>query len=112
MKMKGECQMFCTKCGAEMEKGADSCPKCGSPRPLRIANHMTGAILCTVFCCCPMGIAAVVYAGKVNTKLAQGDIAGALEASRIARRWIVSSVVAGILVAVANGLFAAARIGM
>lgn len=53
-----------------------------------IPNYLWQAIVCTV-CCCPhlLGIPAIVYAAQVNTKVALGDVAGAMQASRNAKLW-------------------------
>ena len=60
----------------------------------RIPNHLVWAIIITVvaFClCCVVGaipgVVAIVFASQVNTKLAQGDIAGAQRASANAKLW-------------------------
>jgi hypothetical protein len=45
------------------------------------------SILVTLCCCLPFGIVAIVYAAQVNTKLAAGDVAGALQSSKNARMW-------------------------
>ena len=39
------------------------------------------AILSTLFCCLPLGIASIVFAAQVNSKYAAGDIAGAQDSS-------------------------------
>src|SRR4029453_12322448 len=44
------------------------------------------AVVCTLVCFAPLGIAAVVYAGNVRTRLALGDIEGARRASRMGHR--------------------------
>ena len=92
--------MFCTNCGNEIADAAVICPKCGVPvngassRSAQglptVPNHMVGAILATIFCQVT-GIVAIVYAAKVNAKLAQGDIGGAMSASKRARTWIFAS---------------------
>ena len=61
---------------------------------VHVPNHLMGAILSAVFCCQIGGVIAIVYACKVNTKLAQGDVAGAQDASNTARTWIVLNVLA------------------
>ena len=69
-------------------------------RPLMTApvpNYMVWAILATVFCFLPTGIAAIVFASQVSSKLAAGDRAGAVEASNKAKMWTIISVVVGIL---------------
>jgi hypothetical protein len=41
----------------------------------------------TACCCLPFGIAAIVFAAQVNSKLAAGDVPGAMESSRKAKMW-------------------------
>jgi hypothetical protein len=55
----------------------------GQPVP----NYLVWSILTTIFCCLPFGIVSIVYAAQVNGKLAAGDYAGALDASRKAKTW-------------------------
>lgn len=98
--------MFCAECGAEIVDKAVVCPKCGVPvagkgfdangKPA-VPNHMVLAILTTVFCCLIGGIIAIIYSAQVNTKLAQGDIAGAQSASKTAMGWIIANIVIGLL---------------
>jgi hypothetical protein len=52
-----------------------------------VPNYLVFAILATVLCCLPTGIAAIVYAAQVNGKLQAGDIVGAQAASRNAKMW-------------------------
>lgn len=98
--------MFCSECGASVNNNAVVCPKCGVAieggkvsigSNVHVPNHMVGAILTTVFCCLIGGIIAIIYASQVNTKLAQGDIAGAQAASQVANNWIIANVVLGII---------------
>jgi phage FluMu protein Com len=53
----------------------------------QVRNYLVEAILCTLFCCLPFGVVAIVFAAQVNGKLAAGDYQGAVEASRTARTW-------------------------
>lgn len=64
------------------------------------SNYLVPAILATVFCCLPLGIASIVFAAQVNGKYAAGDIAGAQESSRKAKQFAIWSVVAGVVVGV------------
>jgi hypothetical protein len=58
----------------------------GAPRP-QMPNYLVPAILCTIFCCLPFGIPAIIFAAQVNAKLQAGDVSGAMESSRKARMW-------------------------
>lgn len=104
--------MFCKNCGSQIADAAVVCPKCGVPVSGKavsveagaspVKNHMVGAILCTLFCCLPCGIVAIVKASQVNTKLAQGDVAGAENAAQSAKTWILVAVILGVVVIFAN----------
>lgn len=52
-----------------------------------VNNYMVFAILTTIFCCLPFGVVGIVNAAQVNSKLAAGDYAGAVNASKQARLW-------------------------
>ena len=95
-KIKRRKEMFCPNCGNQIDRGMAFCTKCGAQiggRPMApvarggIKSHMVGAIL-QLIVCLPAGIVPLIYASKVNEKLAQGDIAGAQEASNKASLWI------------------------
>ena len=90
--------MICPKCGATNDDNAWKCVQCQtilqqapppavSGPPVVIPNYLWQAIVCTVCCCLPLGIAAIVYAAQVNGKLAAGDYHGALATSNTARTW-------------------------
>lgn len=87
--------MHCTNCGRPLGDNAAACAFCGAAVqrfPARAAaasvpNHLIQSVLVTLCCCLPFGIVAIVYAAQVNTKLAAGDIAGAVQASNNARTW-------------------------
>ena len=58
---------------------AGALPKMATARPkgmLQI-NYLVPAILCTLFCCLPFGIAGILFAVQANSKVQQGDIDGA-----------------------------------
>jgi|SRR5207302_1003724 len=52
-----------------------------------VPSYLVPAILCTLLCCLPLGIPAIVYAAQVTNRLGKGDIAGAQLASGKARTW-------------------------
>ena len=59
--------------------------------PQNVPNYLVPAILTTVFCCLPFGIVSIVYAAQVNSKLAAGDVAGAMDSSQKAKTWAMWS---------------------
>jgi len=77
-----------------------------TPAPVRpyispdIPTYLIPAILCTLLCCIPLGIPAIVYASQVTSKQIKGDVAGAQRASRNARTWCWVSFVVGVIVIV------------
>lgn len=58
-----------------------------------VPNYLVPAIISAI-CCFPFGIISIVFAAQVNGKVAAGDIAGAMQASKIAK--IVSFVCIGL----------------
>ncbi len=97
---------FCPKCGAQVADGATFCLNCGyklseaqpvstppqpqpqlqSPSQPTTQNHkpcpdnyLVYAILTTLFCCLPFGIAGIVKAAQVSTKYQAGDYEGAVQ---------------------------------
>ncbi len=98
--------MFCPQCGTNNADNAAVCVQCGrtlqagtvaaTPLPVTgvvmapgttVPNYLVFAILATVLCCIPTGIAAIIFAAQVNGKLQAGDIAGAQAASNNAKIW-------------------------
>ena len=101
---------FCQECGNKLNPRAVVCPKCGVPvqdramgksSPIDLLNpppnHLVGAILVTLFCCLPVGVAAIVFAIIVNTCLASGDVKGARTASRTAGILINVALICGVV---------------
>jgi Interferon-induced transmembrane protein/zinc-ribbon domain len=96
--------MYCVHCGAANPDNAQRCAACGRelveiavggttpphpPTPTeKIPTYLAPAILTTLCCGCPpFGIVAIVYASRVDGKLAAGDVEGAKQASRSAKMW-------------------------
>ena len=52
-----------------------------------IPNYLWQSIAVTLCCCLPFGIAAIVYAAQVNSKLGLGDTVGAQNSSKKAKMW-------------------------
>ena len=67
-----------------------------------VPNYLVPAIISAV-CCFPLGIISIVFAAQVNGKVASGDIAGAMNASKMAK--IFSIVLIGLGVLVYGGYF-------
>lgn len=77
----------------------------------QVPNYLWQSIVCTVCCCLPFGIVAIIFAAQVNGKLANGDVPGAMDASRKARLWCWLSFGFGLvanLVGLSLGLFSSA----
>jgi len=102
--------IICTQCGRDLRAAVQTSPAGGiQPGPqagVNVPNYLVFAILVTVLCCLPTGIAAIVYAAQVNGKLAAGDVAGAQLASKNAKMWCWISVGAGLLICVLYALLA------
>lgn len=90
--------MYCSKCGAQIPDGSRHCNMCGAaiPDPLdvrlvppteSVPNYLVGSILVTLFCCMPFGVIGIVYAATANSKLAAGDVRGALAAADSAKKF-------------------------
>jgi hypothetical protein len=60
-----------------------------------VPNYLVPAIISAV-CCFPLGIISIVFAAQVNGTVAAGDIAGAMQASKLAK--ILSFVFIGLAV--------------
>ena len=111
--------MHCPTCGARNDAEARFCVNCGlklekqeamygrptaytsygdSPSyPKHIPNYLIPSILVTIFCCLPLGIAAIVFAAQVNGKVAAGDIVGARAASKTAKILVWVAIGIGII---------------
>ena len=118
--------MNCPNCGTSNLDNATICINCGrslAPPPVvppvtqsytpppssassaaaaaagpTIPNYLIQSILVTFCCCLPFGIVAIIFAAQVNSKLAAGDRAGALDSSRKAKMWTWIALGTGLLV--------------
>lgn len=62
----------------------DWTPPPPSGTPEKVPNYLVPAIISAI-CCFPLGIIGVIFAAQVNGKVAAGDIAGAMDASKKAK---------------------------
>lgn len=91
--------MYCRKCGTQNDDNTSKCVNCGeflqqlsAPiKPVDIPNYLVQSILVTLFCCLPLGIAAIVFAAQVNGKIQAGDIQGAIDSSKKAKMYCIIS---------------------
>ena len=102
--------MYCPKCGTENDDNNYRCLECGGPLhrqapvPVEVPGYLVHAVLCTLFCCMPFGIVAIVYAAQTTSRAQVGDLAGAQYNSERARMWCWVSFWLGLIPAVI-GLF-------
>lgn len=71
-----------------------SSPAAGTPPP----NYLWQSIVVTLCCCLPLGIVSIIFAAQVNSKWAQGDVAGAQEASRKAKLFATIGAAIGLVI--------------
>ena len=112
---------FCSQCGKEMSEDVKFCSNCGAGMSAGttgsmqsrtdmpyVDNHLVKSILATIFCCIPLGIAAIIQASSVSSRLNAGDIEGARMASQQAdnlSNWAVGIGVLGwIILIIFRGL--------
>lgn len=64
-------------------------------------NHLVLAIICTAFCCMPIGVYAIVKANEVNTLYNTKQYALAEKAASDAKKWsLIGICVSGVLIAI------------
>lgn len=66
-----------------------------TPRPPKPDNNMAIAILCTICCCLPLGIVAVIKASNVNSLYVMGQYEAAELAAVEAKKWSIIGIVIG-----------------
>jgi hypothetical protein len=72
----------------------------GGPPVAPQQTWMVPAVLVTLFCFLPTGIAAIVYASQVTSKQQVGDYAGASAAADKAKMWVIISAVLGVILGI------------
>lgn len=76
----------------------------GEPSP---PSYLWQSIVVTLLCCLPFGIPAIVYASRVESLAASGDLPGARKASANAKTWCWVSFGLGLAITVVYVLLAA-----
>lgn len=79
-------------------------PPSSGGAPASVPNYLVPAII-SLFCCLPLGIVGVIFAAQVNGKVAAGDTAGALDASKKAKMFSFIAIGLGLLGIVGYVLF-------
>lgn len=69
-------------------------------------NNMVMAILCTVCCCLPIGIYAIITASKVNSYYMAGMYNKAMYSAIQAKKWSIIGIIAGAVVDIFYFIFA------
>ena len=60
-------------------------------------NNLVWAILCTVLCCLPLGIVAIIKSTKVKELWALGDHEGAVKAAADAKKYSIWGAAIGVI---------------
>ncbi|MFT4088372.1 MAG: CD225/dispanin family protein [Gordonia sp. (in: high G+C Gram-positive bacteria)] len=68
-------------------------------------NNLVWAILCTVLCCLPLGIVAIIKSTQVSKLWATGDYAGAQQAADDAKKFAMWGAIVGVVLVVLYVLF-------
>lgn len=69
-------------------------------------NYLVWAILVTVLCCLPLGVASIIYSVKVGSLYAQGDYNGAVDASQKAKKFAMIGGIGGLVFIIIYVIFA------
>ncbi len=80
--------------------------------PSTVPNYLVWSILSTLFCCLPAGIVAIIYSSQVNTKIATGDVQGAMAASKNAKMWSMIAAGVSLVCGIIYALFMIFAVGM
>jgi Interferon-induced transmembrane protein len=72
--------------------------------PATVSNYLIPAII-SLFCCLPLGIVGVIFAAQVNSKVAAGDIQGAMDSSKKAKLFSFIAIGLGVLICIGYLVF-------
>ena len=77
----------------------------------KVPNYLILAII-SALCCLPLGIVSIIFAAQVNGKVASGDLAGAMNASKKAKMFSYIAIGLGVAGWVCYFIFGGAIIGL
>lgn len=81
-------------------------------KPINGTPYLVFSILVTLMCCLPLGIAAIVYAGRIDSAQKAGDYQKAQDAAKKAKLFtIISAVLGAIIIAIYIGFVAVGGLG-
>ncbi|HAN71864.1 MAG TPA: hypothetical protein DCQ36_09820, partial [Actinobacteria bacterium] len=63
-----------------------------------VRTNLGWAVLVSILCFLPLGLVAVVYGLRSRRALGAGDPGGARALGRVARRWVIGTLVVGVLI--------------
>ena len=106
---------YCPQCGQPNPGSSVDCSNCGydlhqEPRPRpdpqavrrplgraqSLGVMLSLSIAATLLCCLPTGVVAIVYTARAMARRRDGDLEAASHAARIARRWLLVSILLGL----------------
>ena len=82
-----------------------------SGAPDKVPNYLIPAII-SALCCFPLGIISIIFAAQVNSKVAAGDTAGALDASKKAKMFSYIFIGLGVAGWICYFIFGAGIVGL
>src|ERR1041384_290179 len=77
----------------------------------KVPNYLIPAII-SALCCFPLGIISIIFAAQVNSKVAAGDTAGALDASKKAKMFSYIFIGLGLAGWICYFIFGAGIVGL
>ncbi len=105
-----ETSSYCFSCGDALSRGSSASTIASPPPPpptatsasasaaTRPENHLVKAILVTLFCCLPFGIASIVQASRVDGAFERGDHAEAVRLADKANDYANVSIGIGLVI--------------
>jgi len=76
----------------------DAHPLAPDAPPARVRTHLGWAVAVSALCFLPLGLVAVVYGLRASRAATAGEADRARRLGRVARRWVIVTVVVGLLV--------------